>query len=145
MSPFPKLAFLAVAIISLLVSVNCYAQRVHLSEFWYNGKPHNSLIVDRIPDYGDGHPDGCIIMGEMKLVLRDIDQQTVEGLVTDVDNGKPVLAEVWMHRKDGSSDTFRTDMQGRFLFTRSSPVKKLRVRSIAYRPLQVEASSRKLF
>jgi hypothetical protein len=145
MSPFPKLVFLAVAIISLLASVNCFAQRVHISELWYNGKRHNSLIVDRIPDYGDGRPDGCVIMGEMKLALRDTDQQTVEGLVKDVDNGKPVLSEVWMLRKDGSSDTFKTDMQGRFVFTRSSPVKKLRVRSIAYRPLQVEASGRKLF
>ncbi len=41
-----------------------------LSAFTFNGKNRNSYIVDRFPDYGDGHKDGCIVESEIRLEIN---------------------------------------------------------------------------
>ena len=56
----------------LVIAAGCSAvpKGYKLSEFYFNGKKDNTRIESRIPDYGDGHPDGCMVMGEMSLALN---------------------------------------------------------------------------
>lgn len=75
---------LSVPVIILFYSLTGYAQtKQSYPRLLYNGKSCNSLITNRVPEYGIASRDGCIVMREIILELQDIDAQTVEGLVKD--------------------------------------------------------------
>ena len=79
-----------------------------LSAFTLNSKKANSKIVDRFPDYGDGHKDGCIIMAEMHLELRTDKAGQIDGKITDVHNGTP-LNNVSLLLKTDLQQKYSTD------------------------------------
>lgn len=136
--------FLSVGIIMLFSSLVGRAQTK--PRLLYNGKHFNSLITNRVPEYGIASRDGCIVMGEIMLELRDIDAQTVEGLVKDAKTGDILAgASIKLQRQMGSSEMFATDSLGRFRVTRASPVKYLHVNYLGYRMLNIKGAEGKLF
>lgn len=48
------------------------------------------MILDRYPDYGDGHKGGCLIMQEMRLDLKTDKKGQVDGIISDVVTGEPL-------------------------------------------------------
>lgn len=141
-----KILLIATILVSMSTMESCISQHNYpYSQLRYNGKRYNSLIVNRIPDYGDGHRDGCVIWPEMKLELRDLDQQTVGGLITDVEDKRPVLAQIRIVRKNGVSEILSTDSLGKFIFIKSSPVTKLYVTSRNYREMNIVTNKETLF
>lgn len=145
MSSVTKL--LCLIIIVLLNSFIAQAQtKQSYPRLSYNGRSCNQLIIDRVPDYGISSRDGCIVMGEINLELRDIDAQIVEGLVKDAERGHALVgASIKLRRLNGRSETLRTDSSGRFLVNRSSPIKEFHVLYIGYRTFNVKVAPRKLF
>lgn len=138
---------LSVVITGLLYSYTGQAQ----TKQWYpcllyNGRNCNSLITNRVPEYGISSRDGCIVMREIMLELRDIDAQTVEGLVKDVETGDALPgASIKLQRRKGHSEAFAADSLGRFRVARASPVKYLHVQYLGYRILNIKGAAGKLF
>lgn len=138
---------LSIAIIVLLYSYEVLAQtKQSYPRLLYNGRNCNSLITNRIPEYGISSRDGCIVMREIMLELRDIDPQTVEGLVKDVETGDALAgASIKLQRRKGHSEALAADSLGRFRLTRASPVKYLHVQYLGYRILNIKGAEGKLF
>lgn len=138
---------LSVAIIVLLYSPAVQAQtKQSYPRLLYNGRNYDVLITNRVPEYGISSRDGCVVMREMLLELRDTDAQTVEGLVKDVESGDALAgARIKLQRQKGSSEAFATDSLGRFRVIRGSPVKYIHVDYIGYRMLNIKGAGGKLF
>lgn len=131
----------------LLYHVNGQAQtKMAYSKLLYNGKEYNELIVDRFPEYGFAGKDGCIVLNQLVLELKDADGQKVEGLVKDAETGAGLAnATVQLKRANGTTEKLATDEQGRFWVPKGSPLKTLRIDYLGYRILNIKAAAGKLF
>jgi hypothetical protein len=118
-----------------------------LSKFSYNGKYHNNLIVSRVPDYGDAHPDGCIIMWEMHLSLESSKKGVVAGTVRDVKSLAPLPNAVVkiLFKQNESPLSVSSDSVGKFQFDHMAQVRQILVTYVGYRSLVVDFSSTKQF
>ena len=58
---------LSMLVIIILGSCSTLPKGYKLSKFSVNEKNYNKYILNRTPDYGDAHLDGCIIMKEISL------------------------------------------------------------------------------
>jgi hypothetical protein len=102
-------------LIFLYSCVNKY-QGQNLSVLTINSKMKNSKIVDRYPDYGDGHKDGCIVMSEMQVDLNLREKGIVSGLVSDVTSKQPLpAASIRILTDTGRVLTLATGPEGKFL------------------------------
>jgi hypothetical protein len=121
--------------------LGCFSTRQEskLSEFSYNNKFYNYLIINRIPDYGITGADGCIVMKPIFLSLKSINDSQIIGTVKEI-TAKEILpgARVKIYFKEQKDSLFTTtDSTGSFLFTPKFPIDKIFVHSIGYRPLMV--------
>ena len=119
------------------------APRYKLSKFSYNGRTHNDFIVNRIPDYGDGHLDGCLVMAEMYLSLRSLENGIVSGELKDAKSLESLQkGQVKIFFKDIESPIIITsDSSGKFQFDRIAKVEKISVYYVGYRGLTVDLSN----
>jgi len=136
-----------IIVIVLLNSFTVQAQRREAySRLSYNGINYNRLIINRFPDYGFAGRDGCIVMAEINLALRDIDSLTVEGLVKDAETGKNMVgASIRFQTQNGHRERIISDSTGRFLVNRSSPHGEFEILYIGYRTLKIKSAPWKLF
>lgn len=105
-----------------------------LSAFTLNSKKANSKIVDRFPDYGDGHKDGCLVMAEMHLVLTIDKAGLVKGEISDVDSGTPLSnASVILQTDSHQNIRLTTDSLGLFQTKINGSLKAARIDYIGYR------------
>ncbi|MDO7852344.1 hypothetical protein [Hymenobacter convexus] len=115
------------------------ADNHQLPEFAYNGKAHNSRIITRRPDYGDGHPDGCIVMDEMQLRMNVISPDSVSFEVKDVGTQQPVMATIMLvYQTPAKIDTLLTNIAGGVSAKRSADLKRVEAASLGYRQLTVD-------
>jgi hypothetical protein len=116
--------------------LSCASYRgVTLSTLTINSKARNNLIIDRYPEYGDGNPDGCIIMAEMKVQLNITDKgKTINGSVRDVNTGDTLRnVNVLLINTTGLESKLNTDSNGRFSFHSEFKVDTIKIEAIAYR------------
>jgi hypothetical protein len=116
-----------------------------LSKFSYNGKYHNDLIVNRVPDYGDGHLDGCIVMWEMHLTLESSKNGGIAGTVTDVKSLDPLpnaLVKVFL-TENQTPVSVSSDSVGKFQLAHFAQVRQIVITYVGYRSLVVDFSSNK--
>lgn len=128
-------------LIFILLLVGCYSGRhgVKLSKYSYNDKFHNSLIVNRVPDYGDGHRDGCIIHNEFLLSLKSSVNSEVIGYVKDVETLESMSGaniSIWF-QGEASPANVVADSNGQFKFVRVTDVVKIEVNFIGWRTMVV--------
>ncbi|MFN5550443.1 MAG: hypothetical protein ACK5BJ_14930 [Bacteroidota bacterium] len=122
--------------------VGCSSTRhgVKLSQFSYNEKSHNSLIVDRVPDYGLTGKDGCVVEGQFLLSLKSSVNSEVVGVVKDVESLKPMTGAnvtVWFEGQN-SPISIVADVNGEFKFIRQSVVTKIEVQFVGWRTMVVD-------
>jgi len=133
----------------LVIAAGCSAvpKGYKLSEFYFNGKKDNTRIESRIPDYGDGHPDGCMVMGEMSLAVNYSAAGFFEGVVTDVNSQITIPgANVTISAgNDTTQLTFWTDSSGVFKLNKRTSVDYIGISCIGYRNLKVKLAGKKLF
>jgi hypothetical protein len=128
-------------IFSLFV-VSCSSTRhgVKLSKFSYNEKFHNSLIVDRVPDYGLTGKDGCVVEGQILLSLKSSVNSEVVGVVKDVKSLEPMIGanvSVWFEGLN-SPVSIVADANGEFKFVRQSAVTKIEVQFVGWRTMVLD-------
>ena len=111
---------------------------VRLPKFSYNNKYHNSLIINRVPEYGDGRRDGCLIEPEMYLSLKSANRKNFEGEIKDVRSQQPVSYAFIQINITDSFVQMQSDVNGHFSFIRQSDISKLKVSAIGYRTLTLD-------
>jgi hypothetical protein len=124
--------------------VGCLSTRhgVKLSQFTYNEKYHNSLIVDRVPDYGFTGKDGCIVEGQLYLSLKSSVNSEVFGFVKDVKSREPMIGAnvfIWFEGQN-SPIIVVADANGAFDFIRQSTISRIEVVSVGYRKMVIDFS-----
>ena len=122
--------------------VGCSSTRhgVKLSQFSYNEKSRNSLIVDRVPDYGLSGKDGCVVEGQFLLSLKSSVNSEVVGVVKDVESLKPMIGanvSVWFEGQN-SPLLIVADVNGEFKFVLQSSVIKIEVQFVGWRTMVVD-------
>ena len=112
---------------------------IKLPAFTYNSKKANSKIVDRFPDYGDGHKDGCLIMAEMHLDLKTNKTGQIEGKISDVSTGIPLNNALVVLETDLQQDIqLTTDSLGLFHAKIPGRLIKVRLDLIGYRRMVIK-------
>lgn len=127
---------LTITIFTILILYACNSSRgISLSVLTINGKSKNGKIVNRLPDYGDGRSDGCIIMSEMRVdIIKKDDFKNFTGKITDVTNGTSLgNATINIKTENDQSINLTTNRDGQFEVTSSQRVISLRVDYIGYR------------
>ena len=129
----------------LATSCSSVPKGYKLPEFSYNGKFQNSRIEFRIPDYGDGHRDGCLEMSEMFLAVSDSAADFVNGLVRDVRSSQPIInANISVLFAIDSVKSRRvSDSIGAFKIPKRGKIDYITINSVGYRPLVVIVSGKK--
>lgn len=128
-------------ITTFLLLTSCINQYkgIQLSTVTVNSKRANHLIVDRFPDYGDGHKDGCIIMSQMRLHLSFNKPGVITGQVSDVSSKEPLQnALVILNDNLGLTDKVVTDSLGQFSTSTQGKIIGLQIDYIGYRRLVVK-------
>ena len=113
-----------------------------LCSFYFNDKNRNSYIVDRFPDYGDGHKDGCIVEGEIKLEMRSTDKTIFNGKVSDAGNNESLRAvNIYVYSRLSSQPKIMvTNERGEFSFEKSDEIVKIKVEALGFRTLLLDFS-----
>ena len=128
-------------VIFFFVLVGCYSARhgIKLSKYSYNDKFRNSYIVNRVPDYGDGHRDGCIIQGEFFLSLKSPVNSEIIGVVKDVNTLEPMPGATVTLWFKGQADPSKmaADSLGQFKVFPKSDVVKIEVNFIGWRTMTI--------
>jgi hypothetical protein len=129
------------------VLLNCSLSRhIKLPKFSYNNKFHNSLILNRVAEYGDGERDGCIIMPEMYLSLKSVDRKKFEGEIKDAKCLEAISyasIQIFVDHTE-SSIQLQSDVNGRFSFIRQPNISKLKVSTVGYRTLVLDFAQSKI-
>jgi len=139
--------YIILLIFSICLSA-CFSNREKfvLSKFSYNNKFRNSLIVDRVPDYGDGHSEGCIVMGEMYLSLTSSSHVETLGEIYDAKTLEPLsgaILKVYLKNQEAPIK-INSDMHGKFKLIKQSEILKMESSYIGYRDLSIDLSRSKL-
>ena len=126
----------------LFVSFSCSTARgdLKLSKLVVNGKVRNSLIEDRVPKYGDGRKDGCVVMGQIFLTINTTNGSLIKGVVRDVKTVEPLsgaVIQVWSSRNERSFK-YKTDVLGRFQLKQEFVITRLEIQSIGYRTMIID-------
>lgn len=124
-------------VLTLSLVYSCHSSRYSLPNFKYNSKIKNGWIVNRLPDYGDGHRDGCIIMGELSVSLVEENGKVI-GQVFDATNDES-MPYVQIVVNWGFENEVQTlvDSEGRFSFEKIEKLKNITFSSVGYRTLEV--------
>lgn len=119
------------------VATGCGAFQT-LPHFDFNGKNKNHWIVNRIPDYGDGHRDGCIVMGELKVSLKETSKGVYEGEVRDREDDE-LFTYATLIINDGTKEKreLHTDQYGKFSFQYTLPIQTISFKGTYQRELRV--------
>lgn len=110
-----------------------------LPKFSYNGKFYNSLITDRKPDYGDGHPDGCLVRREFSCTLKS---DTDSGFVAEISDAVShefiagSLVKIFF-ANTLNPDTLIVNNQGYVKFSGKKAIVGISLNAIGYRTIYV--------
>lgn len=125
----------------LLLNILLFSCRTSqtLPTFSYNGKVSNSLIAGRVPDYGDGHPYGCLIMWEFNLSLRENDDSVVVAKVENAESHEIVSGSVLQifFENESSPINLVVDATGYAKFIKKRPIVYIKLSSVGYRTLNI--------
>lgn len=130
----------------VLILSGCSTSRHHfaLSNLKIEGKAKNSLIENRKPDYGDGHRDGCVVMGQISMDIDTLNDIIVIGKVTDSKTNEPLLfASILLVFCDTDNLKSKTDSIGQFSIDYSFKLCKIQTEYVGYRTLYVDLTRMK--
>jgi hypothetical protein len=108
---------------------------IKLSVLTVDGRNRNGRIVNRYPDYGDGHLDGCIVMPEMRVDLYQNQKfKSITGKISNVESGESLAsANVTLFTTDSNLVQISTNSKGEFEIVSDRIFVSIRVDYLAYR------------
>jgi hypothetical protein len=123
----------------LLLGGCATSKKADLPTFSYNRHFRNGLIVNRVPHYGDGSPDGCIVGSQFALALQAVGD-SITGVVTDTQTRKPVFyaTTTLFSASAPKPRPALVGPAGSFAFSRAQQVRRITVAAIGYRTLTVD-------
>ena len=119
---------------------SCVSHKRHyeLSTFSLNGKEHNQLIFDRVPDYGYSGKDGCIIERQFSLFMS-LDSTFLSGEIVDTEIKKPVGFSMVRCFSNGKNFTYIiSDENGFFECDLIEQPDIIEVKTVGYRTLIID-------
>lgn len=145
MSNIFKVCSLFIVILSLTLTAYAQSEIVY-STLTYNGKNLDKLIIGRIPEYGLGAKDGCIIEPQMKLSFKDIDAKCVEGMLKETVYDIPLHnADIFLIKAKRVVDTLHTDSLGCFILQKTASFDQLNIQRRSFRDITIKRSRKYLF
>lgn len=124
----------------LLLFVGCMSHKRHyeLPTFSLNGKEQNQLIFDRVPEYGDGNKDGCIVGAQFSLSIS-LDSTFLSGEITDAESKEPVgFSIVRCFSKGKNFVNIAANENGYFECNLTEQPDVMEVKSVGYRTLIID-------
>ncbi|PKP47216.1 MAG: hypothetical protein CVT95_05920 [Bacteroidetes bacterium HGW-Bacteroidetes-12] len=131
--------YILISLILFLFS-GCISHKRHyeLSNFSLNGKEQNQLIFNRLPDYGYGGKDGCIIERQFSL-SRSLDSTFLSGEITDAESKEPVGFSIVRCFSNGKNFTYIiSDENGYFECDLTEQLDVIEVKSVGYQTLIID-------
>lgn len=136
---------LLIVLIVALAGCSVLSPGYKLSRFSFNGKYHNGLIQYRIPDYGDGHLDGCVVASEMTLSLKRNKDSIYSGELKNVRTGEAISnAQIQVTLKDTTTIKIGTNENGSFEFIDNRRIIYINVSGLGYRSINIDLSKKVL-
>ncbi len=129
-----------ILLLTFLAPYEILSQSVTPPELEIKGKKCNKLIVDRIPEYGDGKKDGCVVGEEFHLNIEHLSDTSIIGRVSNVETMDPAMfVQVKIYN---STDTLHilTNEHGDFNSPNLPSVEKIELTSVGYRTLIADIS-----
>lgn len=125
--------------ISFLLLSNCktinYGALHNLS---INGKNQNRFVENRKPNYGDGKPDGCIVLPDINLSIITLPYSKIKGIITNIDSKNFIEgAEITIFINSQNSINQYSNSLGEFEIDNSVPINKIIVNATGHRLLKV--------
>ena len=137
-----KMKISTLLILFVLIQIGCISGRysIQYSDFIVRGKKFNHLIERRIPDYGDGLRDGCVVLNEISMELEMLTEDIISGKVLDSTTKEPMLfTKVRLFPSDKSrSIAVVTDSIGHFEAELSSKLIKIQAEYVGYRLFEAD-------
>ncbi len=129
-------------LVSIFTSCIVNRSKVELSKLKINGKYRNDLIIDRVPQYGNGRKDGCIINKQISLLIELSNASNISGKVIDSKTNESIAyANLNIYEKDENvSINMMADSIGCFTTNNIAKPIKIVVKYIGYKTLTVELS-----
>lgn len=124
----------------------CCTSEYKLAVFTCNNHRRNGCIVNRRPDYGDGRTDGCLVLRELRLDIKKLAANSIEGNLTDVDSHAPLSSssiKIFYNNRELPLELI-TDKQGQFNSNNAAGIKRITAFAISYRMLLVDLTDRNL-
>ena len=128
----------------LVILISCGGNQkvADLSELIVENQNSNNLIVNRVPDYGIDGGDGCVVMEEISMNIRELSDHQIKGFIYNSKSKQPLVnAEInLLLFKNGLLDTtnIRSDENGIYESKLSGQLRKIEVQYIAHRNLIVD-------
>lgn len=133
-------------LLSAIVFTSCSTLNENkLPKFSLNNITRNNLIVNRKANYGDGRPEGCIVLSEINLSIKTTDKSGIRGEILDVESSKPIPFANLSLFTNNTYKKFNADKDGKFSILSLSKVQKLKISSIGYRNLIIDFNKIKSF
>lgn len=129
--------------------MSCYSSRDKLSysQLKIEGKRSNQLIVDRIPIYGNGHKDGCIVERQMSIDISQLSNDSIIGTIFDSQTKQPVYFSTLylISNKNAIPDTLSlfVNEKGEFAASLEQFPAQITAQFIGHRTLGIDLSNYK--
>ncbi len=140
------LRILSIFFIFYFISCTTLPRGYKLAQFSVNEKKYNHLIINRVPDYGDGHSDGCIIMNEMSLKLFNTHDKLISGFINDIYSEKRLKnANIQIYYTYQNDPVIiSSDSSGNFVFLKNEKIYSVNILSLGYRSLNIKLEGKKI-
>ena len=127
-------------ILTLLLAGCAASTHYPPSTFTVDGRKYNSLITDRTIKHERGEVVGCIVQGQMDILLNTTNPDTIVGLLLDSKTkGEILFATVHVYQ-EGETDPLEiiTKLDGKFKFGRQPTPERILVKYVGFHTLDVK-------
>jgi hypothetical protein len=134
-----KTSILISMILIILGGCRSSTEVMEYSNLRIEGKNRNDLIVGRIPEYGLGQNEGCIVHPQIAMDIEVLNEQLIRGMITDAKTKEPLqFASVVLFFGDKSPRAdLSTDSFGQFEYELKNPISSIKVDFGVYRTLRI--------
>ncbi|NVK28557.1 MAG: hypothetical protein HWE14_10970 [Flavobacteriia bacterium] len=131
---------LKVLVLLAIYAVSCGLsnQDWPLSEVYIFGDEHHEIIINRVQEYGDGTPNGCLIPGMMRVDITLQTPRFISGTVKSVRTLESLPKIYLIIQKSGKTEIeVETNVDGQFAIPRRMG-DRLIIKGLGYETMTIE-------
>jgi hypothetical protein len=117
-----------------------------LPKLSYDDKFYHSLITERKPDYGDGHPNGCVIMSEFSCALKSGKDSSIIAEIKDAASNEFVVGTLIkiFFGANRNIDTVVVNNKGLAAFSKRNDIAGLGLSAVGYRTIYINLTKKRI-